>query len=85
MEIHDARLHSEKNECALCDFEGKDLETIDNHLPTCESYSCGHCENKFTQLTQVKEHLKNTHQESKQSSLYGVIHIKQSRKKQRNL
>ena len=38
MEIHDARLHSEKNECALCDFEGKDLETIDNHLSTCESY-----------------------------------------------
>ena len=80
MEIHDARLHSEKNECALCDFEGKDLETIDNHLSTCECYSCGLCENKFTQLTQVKEHFKNTHQESKQSSFYGVRHIKQSRK-----
>ena len=80
MEIHNARLHSEKNECALCDFEGKNLETIDIHLSTCECYACGLCENKFTQLSQVKEHFKNTHQESKQSSCYGVKHIKQSRK-----
>ena len=41
------------------------------------------CENKFKQLTKVKEHFKNTHQESKQSSFYGVKHIKQS--KQRSL
>ena len=80
MEIHDARVQGDKNECALCGFEGKDLETIDNHLSTCESYSCGLCENKFTQLTQVKEHFKDKHQESKQSSFYGVRHIKQSRK-----
>ena len=80
MEIHNARLHSEKNECALCDFEGQNLVAIDIHLSTCECYACGLCENKFTQLSQVKEHFKNTHQESKQSSCYGVKHIKQSRK-----
>ena len=80
MEIHDARVHSDKHECALCDFEGKDLETIDIHLTTCECYSCGLCENKFKQLSQVKEHFKNTHKESKQHSFYGVKHIKQSRK-----
>ena len=40
MEIHNARLHSEKNECALCDFEGTNLETIDIHLSTCECYAC---------------------------------------------
>ena len=36
MEIHNARLHSERN-------EGQNLETIDIHLSTCECYACGLC------------------------------------------
>ena len=80
MEIHDAKMHSEKFECGLCEFEGKDLPTIEIHLSTCECYSCGLCESKFKQLSHVKEHFQTTHNDSKQSSLYGVKHIKQSRK-----
>ena len=34
MEIHDAKMHSEKFECDLCEFEGKYLPTIEIHLST---------------------------------------------------
>ena len=64
MEVHNAKRHSDKFECGLCDFEGKDLETLDVHLTTCECYVCGLCEEKFKQLSNVKE------QESKISSCW---------------
>ena len=79
MEIHNAKMHSDKIECGLFDFVGKDLESLDIHLSTCECYYCGLCSEKCKQLSIVKEHFKNKHQESKQSSFYGVRHIKQSR------
>ena len=51
------------NECAPCDFEGKVLETIDNHLSTCECYSCGLFANKFNNLRKswniLKIYIKN--------------------------
>ena len=79
MEVHNAKMHSDKFDCGLCEFEGKDFETLDIHLTTCECYICGLCEEKFKQISTVKEHFGTKHKESKTSSFYGVRHFKPSR------
>ena len=40
MEVHIGKHHSEKYECGLCAFEGKNLEHLELHLVTFEIYTC---------------------------------------------
>ena len=61
MEVHNAKKHSDKFECGHCEFEGKDFETLDIHLTTCECSQCGLCEEKFKQVSNVKEHFGTKH------------------------
>ena len=80
MEVHVARTHEENFECGLCDYEGKDLEALDIHLKTCETYQCGICSEKLSQLPDIKMHFEEKHETCK-NSYYpnGVRHIKPSR------
>ena len=41
MKMHDAKIHSEKFQCALGDIEEKYLDNIEIHLSTCDCYLCG--------------------------------------------
>ena len=80
MEIHTARKHGENYECALCDYESKNLETLDIHLKTCESYICEICYEKIQQLPNVKAHFEAKHDAKKHTGYpSGVRHVKPSR------
>ena len=80
MEVHVARTHGENYECGLCDFVTQDLETLDTHLKTCETYICEICNEKISQLPEVKAHFEKKHNASKnQGYPDGVRHVKQSR------
>ena len=80
MEVHVARTHEENFECGLCDYEGKDIKALDIHLKTCETYQCGICSEKLSQLPDIKMHFEEKHETCK-NSYYpnGVRHIKPSR------
>ena len=80
MEVHVARTHGENYECGLCDFVTQDLETLDTHLKTCEMYICEICNEKISQLPEVKANFETKHNASKnQGYPDGVRHVKQSR------
>ena len=79
MEVHAGRMHGDSFECGVCDYEGKDLETLDIHLTTCECYKCALCGTRINQLTKIIKHFQDNHKEGKKSCLYGVRHVKPSR------
>jgi hypothetical protein len=77
MEVHVARTHVENSECGLCNYEGHNIEALDTHLRTCETYLCGICNENILQLPDIKMHF-----EEKHNTCYypnGVRHIKPSR------
>ena len=80
MGIPTARKHGENYECYLCDYESKDLETLDLHLKTCESYTCEICDEKIPQLPNVKSLFEAKH-DAKNHTGYpnAVRHVKPSR------
>ena len=77
MEVHIAKHHDDKFECGLCEYVAKNLEMLETHLTTCETYICNICKTKFTTLPDVKTHFLNE-LEAKQA-LRSVSHVKQSR------
>ena len=80
MEIHTARTHGETYECGLCDYESPDLETLDIHLKTCETYICEVCDEKISQLPNVKTLFEAKHDAKKHTGYpNGVRHVKPSR------
>ena len=58
----------------MCDFEANNLETLETHLVTCETYHCYACEIKAKQLKDIKEHVKIEH-----DSNVGIYHFKMNR------
>jgi hypothetical protein len=79
MEVHTAKLHGEKIECGLCEYEAKDIGTLEIHLATCEYYECAVCGEKIWQFTDIKEHILANHKILSRYDSNGVKHIKQSR------
>ena len=59
MEVHLGKLHSEKYDCGLCDFEAMSLENLELHLVSFEVYQCNNCEKKFKSIRDVKDHNEN--------------------------
>ena len=59
IEMHIRRIHSETIACGMCDFEGKDIETLDSHTFHCEMYQCNDidCETTFLQLGDLRSHI----------------------------
>ena len=45
-EVHKGKAHSQSVDCGLCDKEFENLENLEIHLNTCETYRCRHCINK---------------------------------------
>ena len=76
MKVHLGKLHSEKYECGLCDFEAGNLENLELHLFSCEVYQCNNCEKKFKGMRDVKDHI----EEMKYQGGYNFInHLKMDR------
>ena len=61
LEVHSGKVHSGNFECALCGFSGKDIEDLETHLHTCETFTCTNCEETFKYVSDVKSHLTNKH------------------------
>ena len=77
MLVHTGKTHGDKFECGLCDYIAKDLETLETHLSTCETYKCNICDKTVTKLTDIKTHFLQKHEANESNQL--VKHIKQSR------
>jgi hypothetical protein len=80
MEVYVPRTQEENSECGLCNYEGHNLEALDTHLRTCETYLCGICNEEISQLPDIKMHVEEKHNTCR-NSYYpnGVRHIKPSR------
>ena len=61
MDVHAAKLHGDKHDCGLCDYEAKSLEQLEIHLSTCEYYQCFVCNEKLWQFIKIKEHFQTKH------------------------
>ena len=61
MEVHINKVHSEELECGMCEFEAKDLETLETHLVTCQIYECKHCAERWQSISDVKKHMAEEH------------------------
>ena len=61
MEVHVKKLHSEKINCGLCNYEASELESLETHMNTCEIYKCSDCKKSVKTLIDMKNHLRNEH------------------------
>ena len=57
LEMHFRKIHSENIWCGVCEFEAKDIETLDIHTFTCEIYKCNTCKQNFQSLQDLKAHI----------------------------
>ena len=78
MEVHFWRNHSENVECGLCEFKAKSGEHLETHLVTCEIYKCEDCDVRFTKLSDMKRHKKETHAQW----VFEIIYAKLDKKNQ---
>ena len=62
MEVHLGKVHGDKFDCGLCDYNAKDLENLEMHLSTCETYKCIICDLDFTNLSEIKKHFSQKHE-----------------------
>ena len=77
MEVHLGKAHGDKFICGICEYEAKDLATLEIHLLTCECYECVICEKRILKFTDIKTHFLNNHNTSENKR--GVFHAKPSR------
>ena len=77
MEVHLAKVHGDKFECSICDYEAKDLETLETHLITCKFYTCVICDKNMLTFTDIKTHFLDKHSIYENSR--GVFHTKPTR------
>ena len=76
MEVHIGKLHGEIVECGLCNYKAKDLESLNLHISTCETYICEDCCFRTTKLHEIKEHLNSKHDRE----FFQILHAKVNRK-----
>ena len=62
--------------CGLCEYITKDLETLETHIATCETYKCNICDKIVTKLQDIKTHFLENHKTKESNQL--VKHIKQN-------
>ena len=65
--------------CGLCDFEAKNLESLELHLKTCEIYECEECGFVSQSLAGMKKHRSEKNTKCESST---VFHIKMDRVKE---
>ena len=69
MKVYIGKFHSENFECGLCNFETKDLETLETHLFTCELFICYNCDKRFNTLGDIKKHIEETYKRARLSHI----------------
>ena len=79
MEVHIGRLHSEKTEFGLCNYEANNMDNLNLHISTCEIYTCEACCFRTKNLHDIKDHLNNVHI-SIGTEWDEIIHAKVNRK-----
>ena len=75
MLVHTGKTYGDKFEFGLCDHIAKDLESLETHLSTCETYKCNICDKIVTKLQDIKTHFLENHKTKESNQL--VKHIKQ--------
>ena len=73
MEVHMNKVQSEELEFGMCEFEAKDLETLETHLVTCQIYECKHCAERWKSISDIKKHMTEEH---KGGQFLKIIHAK---------
>ena len=81
MEVHAGKAHSDIIQCGLCDFKAKDLEKLETHLSTCETYECDLCYFRVTKICEIKTHMMEKHENENVK----IIHGKQDRKNEEEI
>ena len=61
MQVHIGKLHCDTVDCGLCTYTAKDLESLNLHISTCETYICDDFCYRTTKLHEMKEHLNRKH------------------------
>ena len=69
MDVHIGKEHGDKFACGLCDYIAKDLETLEIHLSTCETYTCTTCDIVFKSLSETKTHFIQKHESEEKKQL----------------
>ena len=78
LEVHSGKKHSGNFECGLCGYKGEDIDSLETHIHTCETYTCKYCEITFQNITDMKSHLSSRH--PKHIKHTDIDHIKMDRK-----
>ena len=63
MEVHIGKCFTDNFECGLCDAKFDDLYTLEIHLRTCEVYECFECALKERNLSDLKKHIVEDHED----------------------
>ena len=73
MEVHVSKVHFEKKECGMCEYEAKDLEALELHLVTCQIYECKYCRERWQSISDIKKHISKEH---KGQEFLRILHAK---------
>ena len=63
MEVHLSKCRTENFECGLCEEEFVKKEGLETHLRTCETYECSDCWKRMKNLSDIKNHIKENHED----------------------
>ena len=63
MEVHVSKCRTENFECGLCEEEFVKKEGLETHLRTCETYECSDCWKRMRNLSDIKNHIKENHED----------------------
>ena len=64
MEVHVGKCRNENFECGLCEAIFAKVKDLEIHLKICEIYECGKCWIRENNLSDMKKHIKEKHDES---------------------
>ena len=72
---HTGKTHGDKFECGLCDYIAKDLERLETHLSTCETYKCNISDKIVTKLQdiKIKTHFLENHETKESNQLVKLV------------
>ena len=65
MEVHIGKCCYDHFECGLCEAHFENFEMLELHLVTCEVYECGKCFIRVKNLSEMKKHIKEEHEDGK--------------------
>ena len=63
MEVHIGKCYPNNFECGFCDEKFNDLASLELHLRTCVVYECSDCYIKIRNLSEIKKHVIEDHED----------------------